>query len=360
MNSMTKANSVHSTPRRTASKTKPKRSAIKPSTARRDVATVDADLLEMVDKYRIAMREGERLEKVWRELDDRRCETGKNPRGYKAATDQMDRQGRVCEQIEKKIIGTPARTIDGIIAKAQALSLNLVGGESAEDGNDVELGVSIAHDLIALDNGSPLIQPPRRMEFEADVVAAGEKFQALLPEYIDAHFEWARLARAAEAVAVEKYGPSGASNDNWMKPNPGTSPAGKLHSKALHGNGADAASNKMSKVDKKLEVLADEIRSIDTISIAGLRAKALVAIWDYIPPFAGHDGKFDFENDDTTWALLQASAEVAGLGDLLTDVWQRLRLCKNADVGVCRRSRLADQGEAMLGSPLSNHQRPGC
>ena len=156
---MAKADSVHSTPRRTASKTKPQRSAIKLATER-DVAAVDADLLELVDQHRIATREGERLEEVWRELDDRRCKSGKPP-GYKAATDKMDRQGRVCRKLEAKIIGTPAQTIDGIIAKAQALSCNLVDGESAEDGDDVKFGVSIAHDLIALGTDGGPIQPPR-------------------------------------------------------------------------------------------------------------------------------------------------------------------------------------------------------
>lgn len=110
----------------------------------------DGDLLDLVNQHALATKEEERLAEIWQELDDRRCETGRNPRGYKAAAARMDRQGSVRAKLEEQIVRTSALTIDGIIAKARALSLNLVDGESVEEGDDVELGVSITHDLLAL------------------------------------------------------------------------------------------------------------------------------------------------------------------------------------------------------------------
>ena len=99
--------------------------------------------------------------------------------------------------------------------------------------------------------------------------------------------------------------------------------------------GARAAEEEMSKLDKKLESLGHKIRVPDTTSVAGLRAKVLLTIRDSLPPWVDHDGEFVFgECEETIWALLQAAAEVAGLGDMLTDIWQRLVLDAGASRGV--------------------------
>jgi hypothetical protein len=130
----------------------------------------DGKLFDMVDQHKMAFNKLERLEAVWRELDDRRCNSKRMPRGYKAAERRMYKQGDIYRKLEERIVGTPANTIDGIIAKARALNLNLTDGESAEEGQDVDFGVSIAHDLLALGDGHHEVM--NRPEIAADPIFA--------------------------------------------------------------------------------------------------------------------------------------------------------------------------------------------
>jgi hypothetical protein len=49
-----------------------------------------------------------------------------------------------------------------------------------------------------------------------------------------------------------------------------------------------------------MQPLADLIRLSETETIAGLRAKTLVAIWECQPMCASYDGHFDFDNLEAT------------------------------------------------------------
>jgi len=62
-------------------------------------------------------------------------------------------------------------------------------------------------------------------------------------------------------------------------------------------------------------------------SLGGLRAKALVALWEALPATASHQGAFDFP--DASRSLFEA---VAGLADLLPLV-RELEARLEADVG---------------------------
>lgn len=121
----------------------------------RAAVVADGHLLELVDQHGIETHECQQIEAKWRKLDDQRCASKTTTRGYKAAQRQLDRQSDVCNTIELKIVGTPAKTIDGIIAKARTLNRNLINGESVEEGIDAKFGAAITRDLLALGNEDP-------------------------------------------------------------------------------------------------------------------------------------------------------------------------------------------------------------
>src|SRR5262249_45592927 len=57
-------------------------------------------------------------------------------------------------------------------------------------------------------------------------------------------------------------------------------------------------------------------------SLAGLRAKALVALWEALPANASHDGAFDFP--DASRSLFDAVAEMIGLMPMVRELEARL------------------------------------
>src|SRR5262249_27304924 len=62
----------------------------------------------------------------------------------------------------------------------------------------------------------------------------------------------------------------------------------------------------------RTESIAEEIIAAPVTSRGGLRAKALVALWEALPATASHQGAFDFP--DASRSLFEA---VAGMTDLL-------------------------------------------
>ena len=84
-----------------------------------------------------------------------------------------------------------------------------------------------------------------------------------------------------------------------------------------------------------MEPFAETIRDADVTSIAGLRAKTLVAIWDYQPLSSRHEGNFELDNDDSHWSLFSGAVSVTGLSD--DDVVTRSH--ENLRCTVCGTSR---------------------
>src|SRR5262249_23765883 len=67
----------------------------------------------------------------------------------------------------------------------------------------------------------------------------------------------------------------------------------------------------MSELERDMQPLAEGIIAAPATSLAGLRAKALVALWEALPANASHDGAFDFP--DASRSLFDAVAEMIGL-----------------------------------------------
>src|SRR5215468_3299108 len=126
---------------------------------------------------------------------------------------------------------------------------------------------------------------------DAALIALGERFEKLLLEHMDAWLEWAPRMRAALAVAIQH-------------------------------TGCDVAQAYMSELERDMQPLAEEIIAAPATSLAGLRAKALVALWEALPAKASHDVEFDFP--DASRSLFDAVAEMIGLMPMMRELEARL------------------------------------
>jgi hypothetical protein len=140
---------------------------------------------------------------------------------------------------------------------------------------------------------------------DAALIALGEKFETRLLEYMDAWLAWAPLMRAARAEAESDL-------------------AG--FSLAIQRTGCEAAQTRMSELESGMQPLAEEIITAPATSLGGLRAKALVALWEALPVSAFHHGAFEFRDDggDASRSLFDAVAEMTTLMPLVRDLEARL------------------------------------
>jgi hypothetical protein len=136
---------------------------------------------------------------------------------------------------------------------------------------------------------------------DAALIALGERFEKLLLEHMDAWLEWAPRMRAAHAEV----------RDNMA-----------ALAVAIQRTGCDVAQARMSELERDMQPLAEEIIAAPATSLAGLRAKALVALWEALPANASHDGAFDFP--DASRSLFDAVAEMIGLMPMVRELEARL------------------------------------
>jgi len=74
-----------------------------------------------------------------------------------------------------------------------------------------------------------------------------------------------------------------------------------------------------------MQPLADEIIAARTTSLGGLRAKALMALWEALPASAFHHGAFEFRDDgEASRSLFDAVAEMTDLMPMLRELETRL------------------------------------
>ena len=139
---------------------------------------------------------------------------------------------------------------------------------------------------------------------DAALIALGERFERRLLEYMDAWLAWAPLMRAARVEAESDV-------------------AG--FSVAIQRNGCDAAQARMSELEDDMQPLAEEIIAAPATSLGGLRAKALVALWEALPASAFHHGAFEFRDDGkASRSLFDAVAEMTTLMPMVRELEARL------------------------------------
>jgi hypothetical protein len=176
--------------------------------------------------------------------------------------------------------------------------------------------------------------PASAHQCDAEVVAAGIQFEALLTKWLPAWFEWARLRGEAQEETEAKFGEEDWDNESWTEPLCGTSPASIYLMEVIDRNGCARAGEEDCDIYNKMDPLAELIREAAVTSVAGLRAKTLVSIFDFWPSFAGHDGHFGFDvGPSSHYSLFSAAVALTGLGDFVGDLEKRLI----ADAGVTLR-----------------------
>src|SRR5229473_3054728 len=87
------------------------------------------------------------------------------------------------------------------------------------------LGVAGAASVVSVAALSCAAMPASPHQCDAEAVAAGIQFEALLAKYIPVWFDWARLNREAKEEAEGKFGEDNCDNEAWTEPLTGTSPA---------------------------------------------------------------------------------------------------------------------------------------
>jgi hypothetical protein len=138
-------------------------------------------------------------------------------------------------------------------------------------------------------------------ETDTKLIALGERFEKLLLEHMDAWLEWAPRMRAALAEV----------RDNTA-----------ALAVAIQRNGCDVAQARMSELERHMQPLAEEILAAAATSLGGLRAKALVALWEALLDHAPHKGAFNFP--DASRSLFDAVAEMTGLTPMVRELAARL------------------------------------
>jgi hypothetical protein len=261
---MTQADRVFSTPRRTASKIQTEKRARK------------ADLATVADELKTVCEAVEALHRKYGDDADSRKDYLK----------LEDRRFRLLH-----IIGsTPALSQSDIEAKAAAIALP----ETLEDHSfAAHIAGCLAQDIL------------HRGDVNGRITAIADKFEKLLAKYVDAHLVWARLARKAGAVVDAKF-PDG----DWAG---GKTPACRLLVKTLRKNGCNAAQARLSVIFKQMTALAKVIEKDKSQSVAALRAKCLVALWEAIPGSADNEGCLTFDDEYPANLLFRATAAFTGL-----------------------------------------------
>ena len=136
---------------------------------------------------------------------------------------------------------------------------------------------------------------------DVELIELGQRFEKLLLEHMDAWLAWAPRMRAAHAEV----------KDNMA-----------ALAVAIQRTGCDVAQARMSELERDMQPLAEEIIAAPATSLGGLRAKALVALWEALPAHASHDGAFDFP--DASRSLFDAVAEMIGLMPMVHELEARL------------------------------------
>jgi hypothetical protein len=224
------------------------------------------------------------------------------------------------------VVNAPARTLEEMLLKIHVAGFIIdpvkrgtfvpafkVGGPDWQPRDfapcdDMALIVSLRTDL------NRFLQVMACQPADVELIALGAKFEPLLLPYVAAHVEWSKKVVAANAATEKKF----------TKVYDVVSPYSKALSAELKRRGVRAAETVLSRHHGKMEKLAEKIMAAPASSPAGLRAKALVALWECVPIEASGTA-FSYDRERTLRDLMPAAARVTGLGDLFASIRAQLK-----------------------------------
>jgi hypothetical protein len=155
---------------------------------------------------------------------------------------------------------------------------------------------------------------------DTDLIELGARFEPLVDRYYVARERWALSMVAAHvecrASAEQNY---------------------QALEDCCERSGEDEARAALSTIRQKMEELANAINAAPVNSIAGLRAKAMVAFWQVAPKHADAT-EFSFERTCAFQQLFTAVAELCGLKDKIAAVGYQLpdvTMLDDDDIGGC-------------------------
>jgi hypothetical protein len=143
---------------------------------------------------------------------------------------------------------------------------------------------------------------------DAELIELGARFEPLVDRYYVAHRRWSTSLAQAHAEHNAEFGDP-ADRDYEHPPE-----IRKAFADSCERHGANDADDALSAISDEMRPLEIAINAASVTSIAGLRAKALVAFREVSPLSAG-GSEFHFEDAYPFQQLFTAVAEVCGLKD---------------------------------------------
>ncbi|HZR74536.1 hypothetical protein [Bradyrhizobium sp.] len=147
---------------------------------------------------------------------------------------------------------------------------------------------------------------------DAKLISLCREYEPMLEKYLSAHKDW---SRGAEQARIEQDAEFGEPKDFDYKSTPEMRAALE---KRLADTGATEANDRMDEISLGMEPIGHAINSIPASSVEGLRAKALVALYNIRPIIAGRE-EFAFDDEVAFQHLFCGVAEFVGLAEMVAD-----------------------------------------
>ena len=155
---------------------------------------------------------------------------------------------------------------------------------------------------------------------DAELIRLGERFEKLLLQAVEADLAWRPLSMAAHAEVRELF-----KFKEWRELSKKDHQAAtRSFNRITKRIGLDAASDRVTSLADEMNPLAESINDAPAISLAGLRAKTLVALSGALPTFVD-DGCLEFPEDQWS-SLFHAAAELTGLAPMVSIIESRLAM----------------------------------
>jgi hypothetical protein len=141
---------------------------------------------------------------------------------------------------------------------------------------------------------------------DTELIELGAKYEPLVDQYYAARKRWARSLMSAHAEHDREFG---SREERGYQYSPEIAAAFQA---SCARSGTDEAADKLSAVHQQMFHLAKAINAAPVNSIEGLRAKALVALFE-VAPLCASDTEFSFDDAYPFQRLFTVVAELCGL-----------------------------------------------